>query len=513
MARSSNNLFGSNLNYGDILPLPQSRELIMTNVTNLAEFPTNTFDEFTNIVEGIEESTPVRYVALTKVAITPKNVGAPRILNVSFRLVGSDTSTDTLNFFLNGYDVMGAVYSFTTNSYTYVNTSVAKNASASFSVKEKISSSFVRSIPINIARGKTIAEAVPLYTAYINANAPNISKFNIQAPAASNTINNPYKFQTNDDAEQLSGPYISQPPRNLSDLHTDAIYEGQNILSYASYFIETQHTQTYWSTLSTWGVDKNSVVLLSIAPTGSTNFTPQGIEWSPQSTSSTTVTITGDAVMDDGTTRNLGYWVMHIFMPWIAQRSPDAPSTPPNSSTYAMPPATEADIFGSPDLISSGENVQILRPFGAPLPAKYKKSFAEIADWTVNFTYSPSTSTLLTRKRKPGVNLFGIKNDVGLLAPAAPLVGTSDFFLQITVDELRNEFLAGGNTTRVLKIFPINANSDYIFIDFVTNDLIWRMTDTNPLKTMTFHIFNGSGEPHPKYTSNDYIITLFLRFI
>jgi len=93
---------------------------------------------------------------------------------------------------------------------------------------------------------------------------------------------------------------------------------------------------------------------------------------------------------------------------------------------------------------------------------------------------------------------------------------TYDNLLLITCNELVVDRLAGSSQTQVLAILPFDYNLlalGFYNIPIPVNSLVWRHLADKHIRTLTFKLYNGLGEPHPALAGLNFTTTLQLRYL
>lgn len=96
-----------------------------------------------------------------------------------------------------------------------------------------------------------------------------------------------------------------------------------------------------------------------------------------------------------------------------------------------------------------------------------------------------------------------------------PPVSTYDNLLQIICNELEVDRTAGSQSSQLLAVVPFDYTqlaSGFYQISIEVNSFVWRRLADQRLRTLTFGIFNGLGEPHPALAGNNFVTTLQIRF-
>ncbi len=75
--------------------------------------------------------------------------------------------------------------------------------------------------------------------------------------------------------------------------------------------------------------------------------------------------------------------------------------------------------------------------------------------------------------------------------------GTSLFYLQILSPILRNDYFAGGFGAPILKLLYFDPNTLPISVSVPFNSLKWRYVNQNTIRQISFEIFDGAGQIHP----------------
>lgn len=137
--------------------------------------------------------------------------------------------------------------------------------------------------------------------------------------------------------------------------------------------------------------------------------------------------------------------------------------------------------------------------------------------------YTTTNSTLLTSEiTQSNVQMDAVKRMASLTFASSPVKksrrlyadkGTSNRFLQIVCPQLMISRLAGNANASMLKLIYVeNIDDDYIHVDVPSIEFAWKTFSTNLIHSLTFELYNGSGQPHPKFADPDkYIITLHCR--
>lgn len=97
---------------------------------------------------------------------------------------------------------------------------------------------------------------------------------------------------------------------------------------------------------------------------------------------------------------------------------------------------------------------------------------------------------------------------------AAP-TPTVDNILQIVCSELEVDRTAGSYSTQLLAVVPFDfaqLTTGFYHIPVPVNSLVWRRLADIHVRSLTFGIFNGYGEPQAALAGQDYTITLGLRY-
>jgi len=87
------------------------------------------------------------------------------------------------------------------------------------------------------------------------------------------------------------------------------------------------------------------------------------------------------------------------------------------------------------------------------------------------------------------------------------------FFLQIYCDQLRVNRLSGGASAPVLSVINFDPNQERNEYIVENHELEWREMNDVFIKTLTFRTYNGSGDPHPLFADDEYVITAKVRFV
>lgn len=98
------------------------------------------------------------------------------------------------------------------------------------------------------------------------------------------------------------------------------------------------------------------------------------------------------------------------------------------------------------------------------------------------------------------------------LAAPSPTV---DNILQIVCSELEVDRTAGSYSTQLLAVVPFDfaqLTTGFYHIPVPVNSLVWRRLADIHVRSLTFGIFNGYGEPQAALAGQDYTITLGLRY-
>lgn len=141
-----------------------------------------------------------------------------------------------------------------------------------------------------------------------------------------------------------------------------------------------------------------------------------------------------------------------------------------------------------------------------------------------NWTIEPILTTTLTipptikRKRLQASLYYGGpygKRAAQTLA-AIGATPTNDNLLLITCKELVVDRMAGSSSSQVLAVMPFDyavlALGFYV-IEIPVNSLVWRHLADKHIRTLTFELFNGLGDPHPALAGLNFTTTLQLRYL
>jgi len=101
-------------------------------------------------------------------------------------------------------------------------------------------------------------------------------------------------------------------------------------------------------------------------------------------------------------------------------------------------------------------------------------------------------------------------------APLAAPIATYDNILQIICNELDVDRTAGSSSSQLLAIVPFDftkLSSGFYNINVPVNSLVWRRMADIHIRSLTFGIFNGRGDPHPALAGQPYVVTMQLRYL
>jgi hypothetical protein len=104
----------------------------------------------------------------------------------------------------------------------------------------------------------------------------------------------------------------------------------------------------------------------------------------------------------------------------------------------------------------------------------------------------------------------------GLRALNLAATPTYDNILLITCNELVVDRLAGSSSTQLLAVLPFDYSLlalGFYNIPIPVNSLVWRHLADKHIRTLTFKLYNGLGEPHPALAGLNFTTTLQLRYL
>jgi hypothetical protein len=128
-------------------------------------------------------------------------------------------------------------------------------------------------------------------------------------------------------------------------------------------------------------------------------------------------------------------------------------------------------------------------------------------------------AALLLRKRAPVRYCTAyIKKRFNSLSIPRSLSATPtvDNVLQIICNELEVDRTAGSQSSQLLAVVPFNyalLASGFYEIPIETNSLVWRRLADIHIRSITFGLFNGIGDPHPALAGQEFVTNLQLRYL
>lgn len=515
------NFVGTNDNYGAVLPVGATRELIMTNVTNLDTYPTNTFTSFINTIESVQTYAPSKYCALSRVVITPKNPIVPRYTSITTH---TDSSTRSLLGSLS-FDVYGW-YEREDGTVISDIKRISGKDSITMGMQELGGTGYVPwidTIPLNIGPFDTKFEYQTAYQNWIRANPPDATAFQPHA-TGSEPIPTMDLFSSLNFPTGLSQYVICEP------VNDTAAYQASGRtpvagLATAILYVNREYAGEVLPGVNPGAIPYYTKIALASSRDDINTRGCQSLLTCANSPPGKRYTIRG--TLADGTSEDILTGEFKVRLNVMATEAYRNPVTvTPLVGGYVVWPPIDPTPFGNidgpppPSIVVNptlpGKYITPSIPWkSGQIPILTARSFQTIGSAGIEMTttFSASTHRRNYPKQKRDTRVKGFYDSMRLNPQAVTnYVGTSDYFLQIQCTELEVDNFAGGDSTNMLKFFYFDPNVEYTNLYFGENDLVWRRFTQNYLKTLEFTITNGSGLPHPKFISNDYIITLYLRF-
>lgn len=149
-----------------------------------------------------------------------------------------------------------------------------------------------------------------------------------------------------------------------------------------------------------------------------------------------------------------------------------------------------------------------------------------IAGQTITFTLAEQSNNPVSLFRDPpttakGPPMFTYKRHARFYTGGPPnkrpkaitaYAGTASHWLQIHSPSLQTDYFAGGFGAQILKLLYFDPNVEYEEREVSFSNFKYRLVSQNHLERITFELFDGDGNPHPKL-QEDVVVSLTCRAI
>lgn len=506
-------------------------QVTCSNLTDVSKFPLNTNVNFTNVFDNQIDFARVDYIALEYIMVTPGPAPPPTVTEVRFASVGSEPKVPTectLPVKSSGQIAVQATWETIPGFTNHVNFNEGPiDCSLVFAAAD---------IP-QLITGRTLVtptdinDAINLYNNTLNASLPKVS------------LRDNGSFGTY--VKLVAIPHPTLDPQimpntvsTLKTIHPTLTEEMDETRDYSpATALNLNRPNENMGTLTlqpvtTWTKDAFPTTEhgMSAILGWALVFTNKNETWE-NSNPSTVFAL--EALMSDGTTRALGSyrWSANIppnigVMPkalygalsqeYISGASIIAPLPWPQNFHEAYD-TNILNIFwwGWPlnDVAPSirhydgGPNLQTNTEVDEQTPTAAPMSIFLLTSAMSSLTYMPTEQQRTTKPPKPRFEPYA-----KLSAPTP----TYDNIVQIICSELEVDRTAGSYNAQMLSVVPFNfaaLASGFYLINIPVNSLVWRRITDVHIRSLTFGLYNGLGQPHPALAGQNFNVTLGLRYL